>query len=225
MALDFTVITANLSFFALGFRTTLELTALTVAGGMILGMPLAIARNSDVAVSRYLALVIIEVVRGIPVLMLIFWVYFMLPRLIGTSIPSYVAGLAALVIFNTGYTAEIIRGGLQAVERGNIEAARSSGLGWFKIMWLIVLPQALSNMAPALMSQAVMVYKTTSLVFVIGVFEFFDAANIVNNREIRPIEIFLFVGLVYFIPSTVVSRLNRMVERRRMLSRNTAVRN
>jgi His/Glu/Gln/Arg/opine family amino acid ABC transporter permease subunit len=214
--MDFSVIINNLPFLLQGLRTTVELTALTLVGGLVAGTPLALGRSAKSPFVRYPAFVLIELVRGTPILMLIFWVYFLLPRLIGTAVPAYTAGLAALITFNAAYSAEIVRAGTQSVDRGNIEAGRASGLSWLQIVIYIMLPQAFSNMKPALMSQAVMVYKTTSLVYIIGVIDFFRAATIVNNREFKSFEIFLFVGLVYLIPSTIVSRWSRSMELKRL---------
>lgn len=222
--MDFSVIANNLPFFMKGLRVTLELTALTLIGGLVFGTPLALGRSAQARIPRYLSIAIIEIVRGSPILMLIFWVYFLLPRVIGTPIGAYTAGAVALVTFNAAYSAEIIRAGIQSVDRGNIEAGRASGLTWLQIARYIVLPQAFANMKPALMSQAVMVYKTTSLIFVIGVIDFFRAATIVNNREFKSFEIFTFVALVYFIPCTVVSRWSRSMEARRARLVATATR-
>jgi His/Glu/Gln/Arg/opine family amino acid ABC transporter permease subunit len=213
--MDFSVIADNLPFFLKGFGVTLELTLFTLIGGLIAGTPLALARSSQLRTARYLSVAIIEIVRGSPILMLIFWVYFLLPRLIG-PIDAYTAGLVALITFNAAYSAEIIRAGIVSVDKGNVEAGRASGLTWLQIARYIVLPQAFHNMKPALMSQAVMVYKTTSLIFVIGVVDFFRAATIVNNREFKSFEIYTFVALVYFIPCTIVSRWSRSMESRRV---------
>jgi glutamate/aspartate transport system permease protein len=215
--MDFSVIANNASFFMKGFGVTLQLTALTLIGGLIVGTPLALGRASHARLARYLSIVVIESIRGTPILMLIFWIYFLLPQVIGTSVSAYMAGLVALITFNAAYSAEIIRAGIHSVDRGNIEAGRASGLTWLQISRHIVLPQAFSNMKPALISQAVMVYKTTSLIFVIGVVDFFRAATIVNNREFKSFEIFTFVALVYFIPCTIISRWSRGMEARRRL--------
>ena len=213
---DLGVITENLPFFWTGLRTTFGLTIATVIGGLLLGTPLAVARSSSKPWLRYPALALIEVVRGIPILMLIFWIYFLLPRLLGTAVPSYVAGLVALIVFNGGYSAEIVRSGINAVPAGQTEAGVSSGLNRLQVLRHIVLPQAFAHMTPALINQVVMVYKTTSLVYIIGVVDFFRAATIVDNREFKSLEIYLFVGLVYLIPSTILSRFSRRIERNRM---------
>ena len=213
--MDYSVITNNISFFLNGFEVTLQLTALTLIGGLIVGTPLALGRSAQAKLPRYISIAVIEVVRGTPILMLIFWIYFLLPQVIGTAVNAYLAGLIALITFNAAYSAEIIRAGIQSVDRGNIESGRASGLTRLQISRYIVLPQAFSNMKPALMSQAVMVYKTTSLIFVIGVVDFFRAATIINNREFKSFEIFAFVALVYFIPCTIISRWSRSMEERR----------
>ena len=218
--LSFSVISENMPFLLKGLWLTFELTFWTVTGGVVFGTPLAIARTSSQRILSYPATLIIEVLRGTPALMLIFWFYFLLPHIVG-PIPAYVAGLVALIAFNSAYTAEIIRAGIQAINRGVIEAGKASGLNTLQILRLIVLPQAFANMTPALISQAVMVYKTTSIVFIIGVVELFRAATIVNNREFKPFEIYIFVGLVYLIPSTLLSRCARWLELRRLSSRGS----
>ena len=201
----------NFSFLLRGFLVTLELTFWSFVGGMLLATPLAIARSSEKAILRYPAMIVIDVLRGTPALMLVFWFYFMLPRFFG-PLPAFTSGLIALIAFNASYSAEIIRAGIQSVGKGLVEAGRSSGLSETSILRHIVLPQAFSNMAPALVNQTVMLYKTTSIVFVIGVVDLFRAATIINNREFKPFETFILVGLIYFIPSTIVSRLNRKFE-------------
>lgn len=214
--MDFSVVLENLPFLMRGLETTIQLTVLTVIGGLVLGTPLAFGRSAKAKVPRYISIAIIETVRGTPILMLIFWFYFLLPRLFGMPLAAYTIGLIALITFNAAYSAEIIRAGIKSVDNGNIEAGRASGLSWLQIARHIILPQALSNMRPALVSQAVMVYKTTSLVFVIGVVDFFRAATIVNNREFKSLEIYIFVALVYLIPCTIVSRISRSLDAKRI---------
>lgn len=209
------VITDNFQFLMISLGKTWQFTISTLAGGLVLGTVFALMRLSDNRFISYSAIAFIEVVRGTPILMLIFWVYFMLPVVIGRAVEENIAGLLSLLLFNTAYSAEIIRAGIQSVPFGQIEAGRTTGLSWLQILRYITLPQAFSNMMPALISQAVMLYKTTSLIYVIGVVEFFRAAIIINNREFVPYTIFIFVGLVYLIPSTIGSRISRAIENRR----------
>lgn len=209
----FTVIRENFPFFMRGLLVTCELTLLIMALGMIFGLGLALMRHSRTWYLRYPAMLAIEAVRGTPVIMLVFWFFFLVPAFFGPT-PAIVSGVTALVIFNAGYIAEIVRGGIASVEVGQVEAARSTGMGAWHTNRHIVLPQALQNMTPALINQAVMLFKTTSILFIIGVIEFFRVAVMVNNREFASYEIFLFVGIVYLIPTTIFSRYSRVLERK-----------
>lgn len=216
--MDYRVIVENWSLFMRGLQRTAELTVLTVILGTVGGTLLAIARLAANRAVRYSATFFIETVRATPAIMLIFWFYFLVPRLIG-AIEGVIAGLLALVFFNSAYTAEIVRAGIQAVPKGQVEAARASGLPSWRVLRHIVLPQAFDSMTPALINQAVMVFKTTSLVYIIGVIDFFRAATLINNSVYRPYEVYTFVGLVYLIPATVFSRLSRMLEKQRARAR------
>ena len=216
--MDYRVIVDYWPLFMRGLQRTAELTVLTVILGTVGGTLLAIARLAANQPVRYAATFFIETVRATPAIMLIFWFYFLLPRLVG-AIEGVAAGLLALVFFNCAYTAEIVRAGMQAVSKGQVEAARASGLPGWRVLRHIVLPQAFDSMTPALINQAVMVFKTTSLVYIIGVIDFFRAATLINNSVYRPYEVYTFVGLVYLIPATVFSRLSRMLEKQRARAR------
>jgi His/Glu/Gln/Arg/opine family amino acid ABC transporter permease subunit len=217
--MDARVITDNWPLFMRGLRRTGELTVVTVIAGTVGGTLLALTRRASSRAVRYAAGLFVETVRATPPIMLIFWFYFLVPRLVGQAIDGVAAGLLALVLFNCAYTAEIVRAGIQGIPAGQAEAARASGLAPWRVMRHIVLPQAFDNMTPALINQAVMVFKTTSLVYIIGVIDFFRAATLVNNRVFRPYEIYLFVGLVYLIPATLFSQLSRALEKRRARAR------
>ena len=130
--------------------------------------------------------------------MVIFWVFFLIPILTGRPVGAITAALVALVAFNSSYMAEVIRAGIQSVPRGLVEAARCSGLTYRHCMWHVVLPIATKNILPALISRLVALVMGTSLVYIIGVTEFFRAATNINNRVFRPYEIYFFVALVYF---------------------------
>ena len=209
----FTVIRENFAFFMRGLLLTFELTLLIMVLGMISGLVLALMRHSHTWYLRYPSMLAIEAVRGTPVIMLVFWFFFLIPAFLGPT-PAIVSGVTALVIFNAGYIAEIVRGGINSVDAGQVEAARSTGMNSWYTNRHIVLPQALQNMTPALINQAVMLFKTTSILFIIGVIEFFRVAVMVNNREFASYEIFLFVGIVYLIPTTILSRYSRVLESR-----------
>jgi His/Glu/Gln/Arg/opine family amino acid ABC transporter permease subunit len=211
---DLAVIVDNLGYMMQGLRVTIMLAVTGMTAALVLGTLLGLARLSTAPLLSYPAVVYIEVMRSTPLLLLIFWLIFFLPRLVGTALDALSSGLLALVLFYASHVAEIIRAGIQSIPRGQREAGLASGLGYRQTMQYIVLPQAIRNMVPALVSRFVSLFMSTSLTYIIGVVEFFRAATIVNNREFRSMEIFTFVALVYFACCFGISRFGRWCERR-----------
>ena len=146
--------------------------------------------------------------------MVIFWFYFLFPLLIGRSLEPLTAGMVAMIAFQSAYVAEIVRAGIESVKAGQLEAARALGLPYLAAMRSVVLPQALRNMLPALVARFVALFKSTSLLYVIGVIEFFRAATIVNAREFRSVEIYLFVAFVYLVCGAAASWAGHWLQRR-----------
>jgi ABC-type amino acid transport system permease subunit len=146
--------------------------------------------------------------------MVIFWFWFIIPVLVGKSLPEYGVALAAFVIFEAAYFGEIVRAGIQSVPRGQAEAATATGLTRAQTMRYVILPQALRNMIPALVTQSIVLLKDTSLASIIGYVDLTKAAQIVNNREIRPFELYLFIAVIYWLCSYGMSRYARHIERR-----------
>ena len=222
--LDFTVIQNNLTYFLIGsyphgvlggVALTLYLAVtscvLSFIGGLILGL-LSISRNR---VIRYATLAVINAVRGIPLLMVIFWMYFLVPSLLGRPVPESQTVITALTLFTSAYMAQIVRAGIEGIPRGQMEAALSTGLRHWQAMIYVVLPQGLRNMVPSFVNQFVSLIKDTSLAYIVGVSELTHVATQVNNRSmIYPTEIFLFVAVVYFIICFVFTSLSRWLERR-----------
>ena len=136
-----------------------------------------------------------------------------IPVLVGKSLPEYSVALAAFVIFEAAYFGEIVRAGIQSVPRGQAEAATATGLTRAQTMRTVILPQALLNMIPALVTQSIVLLKDTSLASIIGYVDLTKAAQIVNNREIRPFEIYLFIAVVYWICTYSMSVFARRFER------------
>jgi His/Glu/Gln/Arg/opine family amino acid ABC transporter permease subunit len=210
----FDVIGSNFSYMMQGLRITWELAILSFGVGLLVGIIIAVARDSDIALLRWAAKAYVELLRNVPQLMVIFWVYFLLPAVTGHSINEYLAAVVALTACISAYLAEVVRAGINSVPRTQMEAAYSTGCTYLQAMRLIVLPQALRNMIPSLVNQFVSAFKTTSLVYIIGVIEFFRAASIVNERDFKSMEIFTFVGFVYFVNCFCMSTLARWYERR-----------
>jgi His/Glu/Gln/Arg/opine family amino acid ABC transporter permease subunit len=220
--LDLSVIAANFRFLIvqgfLGFGGfaggTLRLAIPAIVLGFALGVIVGLARLSPARPLRVAATAYVEFFRGVPLVMVIFWIWFVLPQLLQFPIPEYGVALTAFVIFEAAYFGEIVRAGVQSVPRGQVEAATALGLSGTSMMRFVVLPQAIRNMLPSLVTQAIVLFKDTSLASIIGYVDLTKAAQIVNNREIRPFELYLFIAVVYWICTYGMSRLARRFERR-----------
>jgi polar amino acid transport system permease protein len=212
--MDLGILADNLPYMLRGFRITCLLAAASIVGSTITGTVFAALRLSPWSWLRSVMAVYIDVVRSIPLLMFIFWVFFLLPIVIGHALPALVAALIALTAYNTGYMAEVIRAGIQSVPRTQAEAGRSTGLSHVQTMTRIVLPQAFMNMLPAIISRLIALLMASSLVYIVGVTDFFRAAHNVNSRVFAPYTIFLFVGIVYFCSCYSLSLLGRYIHTR-----------
>jgi His/Glu/Gln/Arg/opine family amino acid ABC transporter permease subunit len=220
--MDLRVIVDNFSFLILqGFfgigafaGGTLRLALPAIMLGFILGTCIGLARLAHSKWINLPALIYIEFFRGVPLVMVIFWFWFIVPVLAGRSLPEYSVALTAFVIFEAAYLAEIVRAGIQSVPRGQVEAATATGLTRSRMMRHVILPQALRNMIPALVTQFIVLLKDTSLASIIGYVDLTKAAQIVNNREIRPFELYLFIATVYWLCSYAMSRYAGYLESR-----------
>lgn len=185
-----------------------------IFGAFWLGLLFGLMRMSKNFVIRTIALIYIEIVRGTPILMMIFWFYFLAPVLLGHAVPEFQSSLAAFIVFTGAYIAEIVRAGVLSLPKGQMEAARSSGLSHFQAMRHVILPQALRNMIPSFVNQFVSLTKDTSLASIIGVNELTNTATQVNNRVLTsPTEIFLTILVLYFLICWVLTAFSRKLER------------
>ncbi len=220
--LDVSVVTSNFKFLVVqgllgvgGFAGgTLRLAIPAIALGFALGIFIGLARLARTRWIRVPATVYVEFFRGVPLVMVIFWIWFIIPQLLRMPIPEYGVALTAFVIFEAAYFGEIVRAGIQSVPRGQAEAATAVGLTRPQAMRFIVLPQALRNMVPSLVTQMIVLFKDTSLASIIGYVDLTKAAQIVNSREIRPFELYLFIAVVYWICTYSMSRVASRYERR-----------
>jgi His/Glu/Gln/Arg/opine family amino acid ABC transporter permease subunit len=219
--MDFKVIADNFSFLILqGFigigsfaGGTLRLALPAIILGFFLGTLIGLARLSGSTWLSVTAKIYVEFFRGVPLVMVIFWFWFIIPALLGRSLPEYSVALTAFVVFEAAYLAEIVRAGVQSVPRGQIEAATATGLARAPMMRYVILPQALRNMIPALVTQFIVLLKDTSLASIIGYVDLTKAAQIVNNREIRPFELYIFIAFVYWLCSYAMSKYAQRWER------------
>jgi polar amino acid transport system permease protein len=182
--------------------------------GFILGIIIGLGRLSSRVWVRVPATLYVEFFRGVPLVMVIFWIWIVIPMLLRTKIPEFGVALTAFVIFEAAYLGEIVRAGVQSVPRGQVEAATAVGLSASQTMRHVVLPQALKNMIPSLVTQFIVLFKDTSLASIIGFMDLTKAAQVVNNREIRPFELYLFIAVVYWICTYSMSRYARSLEKR-----------
>ncbi len=220
--MDFQVIVKNFDFLIfqgfLGIGAfaggTLRLALPAILLGFVLGTCIGLARLARSRWVNFPALIYVELFRGVPLVMVIFWFWFIIPMLVGKSLPEYSVALTAFVIFEAAYLAEIVRAGIQSVPRGQVEAATATGLTRSHVMRHVILPQALRNMIPALVTQFIVLLKDTSLASIIGYVDLTKAAQIVNNREIRPFELYLFIAAVYWLCSYAMSSYAGYLESR-----------
>src|SRR5437667_9174332 len=220
--MDFSVVADNFKFLILQgligigpfIGGTLRLAIPAIILGFLLGIFVGLARLAQARWIRVPATVYVEFFRGVPLVMVIFWIWFIIPQLLRLPIPEYGVALTAFVIFEAAYFGEIVRAGVQSVARGQVEAATALGMTVTQTMTWVILPQALKNMVPSLVTQMIVLFKDTSLASIIGYVDLTKAAQIVNNREIRPFELYLFIAVIYFLCTYSMSLLARRLERR-----------
>ena len=195
---------------------TVRLAIPAIVLGFILGIFIGLARLAQAPWIRVPATAYVEFFRGVPLVMVIFWIWFIIPQLLRLPIPEYGVALTAFVIFEAAYFGEIVRAGVQSVARGQVEAATALGMTTTKTMTYVVLPQALRNMVPSLVTQMIVLFKDTSLASIIGYVDLTKAAQIVNNREIKPFQLYLFIAIVYWLCTYSMSRMAQRLEHRRV---------
>ncbi len=197
-----------------GIVLSILLSAGGIFGAFWIGLAAGLGRLSRNPLLRIPSVIYIEVIRGIPLLLLIFWFYFLGPVLFGRVLPEATSALAAFIVFTGAYVAEIVRAGVIALPRGQMEAARSSGLSHVQAMRYVILPQALRNMIPSFVNQFVSLTKDTSLASIIGVLELTRTAEQVSNRVLTaPTEIYLTILVLYFIICYVLTATSRRMEK------------
>ena len=205
----------------------LVLTLLLASAGLVLAMPvglaLGLARVSPMRWLRWPVTALVYCVRGVPLLMVIFWAYFLLPSVTGVKTGQFSTMLLALVLFDGVYLAEIVRAGIQAIPTGQLQAAQALGMSRWQSMRYVVLPQALRYMLPSLVNQFVSTIKETSLGYIIGLAELSQIATQINTMVfIMPMQIYLILGLTYFLLCFGLSRLAFYLERRLATGRKTS---
>ena len=211
---DFDVIGRSLGYlFFDGMTFTLTLTGLAALGGLIFGTLLALMRLSGLKLLGWIAGLYVDLMRSLPLVLVIFWFYFLVPYigqwLTGSSRPirvgAFTSSLVTFVMFEAAYFSEIMRAGIQSISKGQPMAAQALGLTYSQTMRYVVLPQAFRNMLPVLLTQTIVLFQDTSLVYVLSLPDFLGAASKVAQRDGRLVEMYLFAAAVYFAISCVAS--------------------
>jgi polar amino acid transport system permease protein len=205
---------ANLKFMLSGLTYTIQLSATAIAISVVVGLLVALPGLSSNRWARRASRSYVEVVRAVPILVLILWVYYGLPQVTGLTLSVFWAGVIALALSDSAFQAEIFRAGIQSIARGQYEAAYSVSLGYRDTMRYVILPQAIRRILPALGNQLVYMLKMSSLVSVIGMQELTRKANELVVVEYRPLEIYTVLVLEYLVLILIVSAGVRWLERR-----------
>lgn len=212
--MDFELIQRALPILLMGAGVTIEITAFIVAIGFFIGLFVGIARISQFKILRIMAAVYADCIRGTPLLVQIFLIYFALPMAIGQRVEPFIAAVAACGINSGAYVSEIFRAGIQAIDVGQMEAGRSLGLTWWQTMRFIILPQAFKNILPPLGNEFIAMLKDSSLVSVIGFEELTRRGQLIIAQTYGSFEIWMTVAVLYLIMTMAISRIVAFLEKR-----------
>jgi glutamate/aspartate transport system permease protein len=220
---DFNVIERSVGYlFREGMTFTLTLTLLAMSGGIVFGTILAMMRLSKFRAVSVVAGAYVNLMRSIPLVLVIFWFFFLVPYIgawvTGAPRPvqvgAFYSALVTFTMFEAAYYCEIMRAGIQSIARGQVWSGYALGLNYWQTMGHIVLPQAFRNMVPVLLTQTIILFQDTSLVYVISATDFLGAASKIANRDYRLVEMYTFAAVVYFVISFSLSLLVKQLQRK-----------
>lgn len=216
---DFSIIIKSLPLLWDGMLLSLKLFLIALAGGIGFGTLLAMARLSSFKILSYPAAGFVNLIRSIPFIMAIFWFYFLTPELVrwatgqqGEAVGPFTSAIVAFIMVESAYYSEIIRAGIQSVPRGQPWAAYALGMNYWQSMGYVVLPQAFRNMIPIMLTQAIILFQDTSLVYVVGLKDFLGAASKAGQLTGRIVELYVFVALVFFVICFGASKLVKYIQ-------------
>ena len=197
-----------------GLGLTMELSVISLILAMVIGLLCCLMNISHHVVLRTVSQWYINIIRGTPLLVQAFFIYFGVTGVLGVSMSAFTAGVIALCLNAGGYLSEIFRGGIQAVPKGQMEAGRSLGLSKAKTMWKIIIPQAVRICIPSVVNQCCITIKDTSIISVIGLSELTMAGKIIIARTYQSFAVWIFVGVIYFVVIYVITKLAKVLERK-----------
>jgi glutamate/aspartate transport system permease protein len=212
--LDFSVFLPSLPFLWQGLMFTFKLTIVAMIGGVIFGTLLALARLSPIKWVSMSAAAYVNTMRSIPLVMVILWFFLIIPLITGQPLGPENSALVTFTAFQAAYYGEIMRAGIQSVPRGQVYAGQAMGFTYGQTMRFVVLPQAFRNMLPVLLTQTIVLFQDTSLVYAIGAKDLLKASEIAGKNYNRPIEMYLVVALIYFVICFALSRLVKHLQHR-----------
>jgi len=225
--LDFDVVWRTWPYVLGGLQYTVQLTVVATLGGLVLGTLLAMVRLSSNPLWSAIAAGYVNFMRAVPLLLVIFWFYFLMPVILqwatGAERPPAIgaqnSAYITFVLFEAAFFCEIMRAGIQSIARGQPQAAMALGMTYSQTMRFVVLPQALRNMLPVLLTQTIILFQDVSLVSLLNVTDFVGAAGKIAQRDSRVVEMYLFVALIYFLMCTGLSRTVRVLQARLAIPR------
>lgn len=214
--MDWSVIATHLPFLMKGLWMSVKLATLVVFFSFPLACVIAVGRISSRSWIRYPSAIFVNIMRSNPLILIVFWFFFLVPMIIGKPVGDFASVMIGFIVFFSAYFTEIIRSGIQSVGRNQIQAGLSTGLTYFQTMRMIVLPQALRNMMPALITECVIVFQGTTIAYVVGLREFLNSTFLITEVTLRPAELYTFAAIVYFVVCFAGSSLARKMEKRKV---------
>jgi glutamate/aspartate transport system permease protein len=208
----FDAIINNLSYLLKGFLTNLELAICALAGGIFLGILVGLGRISTNVWVYHSVTLYVNFIRNIPLILVIFWFYFIMPILVGKPLNPFISAAISFVVFEATYFGEIFRAGFQSISRDLVSAAYSTGLTYTQTARYILVPIAIRRMLPSMITQSIITFQDTSLAYVIGLQELVRRTTIVDSMEVRSIQLYSFVAALFFVICFVGSRISRYYE-------------
>jgi polar amino acid transport system permease protein/polar amino acid transport system substrate-binding protein len=197
-----------------GLSMTVQLTIISLIIAGVLGLIFGLLSVSKKKTMRAIALVYVDVVRGTPLIVQAFFIYFGIPAALGIRLDANLAGIITLSLNAGGYLAEIFRGGIESISKGQMEAARSLGLPYGLAMRKVILPQAIRTMTPALINQCIITLKDTSILSIIGIQELTQTGRLIIANNYQSFEVWTIVAMMYFVIIMILSKISKRIERR-----------
>jgi glutamate/aspartate transport system permease protein len=211
---DFSVWSDSLPFIWTGLLFSAKLTLIAMTGGIIIGTLLALARLSSMQPLSMIASWYVDLMRSIPLVLVILWFFLVIPIITGTPIGAENSAIITFTAFEAAYYSEIMRAGIQSVPRGQVSAGYALGMNYWQTMGNVVLPQAFRNMLPVLLTQTIILFQDTSLVYAIGAKDLLKAADIAGKNYNRPVEMYVFAAVIYFAVCFSLSLMVKQLQQR-----------